>query len=68
MWDKAGADALVWHTDAYYWSKQEGDFDEQTTDDWDVDYSEHFGYGGLGVWECRRVWCCVIVVVLVLCR
>jgi hypothetical protein len=45
VWDKAGADALVWHTDAYYWSKQEGDFDEQTTDDWDVDYSEHFGYG-----------------------
>ena len=45
VWDKAQADALVWHTDAYYWSKKEGDFDEQTADDFDVDFSEQFGYG-----------------------
>ncbi|EDQ85240.1 uncharacterized protein MONBRDRAFT_29379 [Monosiga brevicollis MX1] len=34
-WDKAGADALVWHNDAYYWDKMKGDFEEETADDYE---------------------------------
>ncbi|EFX62321.1 hypothetical protein DAPPUDRAFT_337114 [Daphnia pulex] len=38
VWEKGGP-GIVWYTDAQRWKETEGDFDEQTTDDWDVDYS-----------------------------
>ncbi|XP_038057948.1 G patch domain-containing protein 3-like [Patiria miniata] len=37
-WDK-GSSGLVFYTDAAFWDKQDGDFDEKTADDWDVDMS-----------------------------
>ncbi|XP_067933820.1 G patch domain-containing protein 3-like [Watersipora subatra] len=43
-WEKGGS-GLVFYTDAQYWKKLEGDFDEQTTDDWDVDMSEYYEPG-----------------------
>ncbi|CAG0903416.1 unnamed protein product [Darwinula stevensoni] len=36
VWEKGGS-GLVFYTDAYYWDDQEGDFDERTADDLDVD-------------------------------
>lgn len=36
----------MWYTDAQLWREAEGDFDEQTTDDWDVDYSVYFEENG----------------------
>ncbi|XP_077965567.1 G patch domain-containing protein 3-like [Styela clava] len=44
-WEKGGS-GLVFYTDAQYWQEQEGDFDEQTTDDWDVDMSIYYGEKG----------------------
>ena len=44
-WDK-GSSGLVFYTDAQVWKAQEGDFDEQTTDDWDVDYSVYYDRNG----------------------
>ncbi|XP_041456502.1 G patch domain-containing protein 3-like [Lytechinus variegatus] len=45
-WEKGGS-GLVFYTDAAFWDAQEGDFDEKTSDDWDVDmsiyYDEHGG-------------------------
>ena len=41
-WDK-GSSGLVFYTDAQYWKEQEGDFDERTTDDWDVDMAGYYG-------------------------
>ena len=41
VWEKGGP-GLVWYTDACLWKEAEGDFDEQTTDDWDVDYGVYF--------------------------
>ncbi|KAI1291983.1 G patch domain-containing protein 3 [Halotydeus destructor] len=35
-WDK-GSSGLVFYTDAQYWDEVDGDFDEKTTDDWDID-------------------------------
>lgn len=32
--------------DAQYWAEEDGDFDEQNTDQWDIDTSEF--YGGVG--------------------
>lgn len=43
-WEKGGS-GLVFYTDAQYWQEQEGDFDEQTTDDWDVDMSVYYEKG-----------------------
>ncbi|XP_062583065.1 G patch domain-containing protein 3-like [Saccostrea cucullata] len=43
-WEKGGS-GLVFYTDAQYWQEQEGDFDEQTTDDWDVDMSVYYEDG-----------------------
>ncbi|XP_064619924.1 G patch domain-containing protein 3-like [Lineus longissimus] len=43
-WEKGGS-GLVFYTDATYWQQQEGDFDEQTADDWDVDMSEYYDPG-----------------------
>nr|XP_022337295.1 G patch domain-containing protein 3-like [Crassostrea virginica] len=43
-WEKGGS-GLVFYTDAQYWQEQEGDFDEQTTDDWDVDMSVYYEEG-----------------------
>ncbi|XP_063447973.1 G patch domain-containing protein 3-like [Mytilus trossulus] len=43
-WEKGGS-GLVFYTDAQYWKEQEGDFDEQTTDDWDVDMSAYYEKG-----------------------
>jgi hypothetical protein len=40
-WEKGGS-GLVFYTDAQVWKEQEGDFDERTTDDWDVDYSVYY--------------------------
>ena len=40
VWEKGGS-GLVFYTDAQYWKQFEGDFDEQTADDWDVDMSEY---------------------------
>ncbi|XP_061920248.1 G patch domain-containing protein 3 [Entelurus aequoreus] len=44
-WEKGGS-GLVFYTDAQYWQKDEGDFDEQTTDDWDVDMSVYYEKDG----------------------
>nr|XP_006821897.1 PREDICTED: G patch domain-containing protein 3-like [Saccoglossus kowalevskii] len=44
-WEKGGP-GLVFYTDAYYWKQQEGDFDEQTADDWDVDMSVYYDLDG----------------------
>lgn len=40
-WEKGGC-GLVFYTDAQYWDEKEGDFDEKTTDDWDVDMSVYY--------------------------
>ncbi|XP_033628485.1 G patch domain-containing protein 3-like isoform X1 [Asterias rubens] len=44
-WDK-GSSGLVFYTDAAYWDKAEGDFDEKTSDDWDVDMSAYYDPNG----------------------
>ena len=33
---------MNFYTDAAYWKAQEGDFDEKTADDWDVDMSVYY--------------------------
>ncbi|XP_063810776.1 G patch domain-containing protein 3 [Pseudophryne corroboree] len=43
-WEKGGS-GLVFYTDAQMWKEQEGDFDEQTADDWDVDMSGYYEHG-----------------------
>nr|DBA33748.1 TPA: hypothetical protein GDO54_001387 [Pyxicephalus adspersus] len=43
-WEKGGS-GLVFYTDAQFWHEEEGDFDEQTADDWDVDMSEYYEPG-----------------------
>lgn len=45
VWEKGGS-GLVFYTDAQVWKEKEGDFDEQTTDDWDVDMSIYYGAEG----------------------
>eukprot|EP00794_Sanderia_malayensis_P013998 gene13998-15456_t len=41
-WEKGGS-GLVFYTDSYYWHEMKGkDFDEDTTDDWDVDMSSYY--------------------------
>ncbi len=45
VWEKGGP-GIVWYTDAQRWQESEGDFDEQTADDWDVDYSVYFEENG----------------------
>ncbi|XP_074161793.1 G patch domain-containing protein 3 [Sminthopsis crassicaudata] len=44
-WEKGGS-GLVFYTDAQYWQEEEGDFDEQTADDWDVDMSIYYDRDG----------------------
>ncbi|NXN95768.1 GPTC3 protein, partial [Rhinopomastus cyanomelas] len=44
-WEKGGS-GLVFYTDAQYWQQQNGDFDEQTADDWDVDMSIYYDRDG----------------------
>lgn len=44
-WEKGGS-GLVFYTDAQFWQEEEGDFDEQTTDDWDVDMSVYYDKDG----------------------
>ncbi|XP_053942363.1 G patch domain-containing protein 3 [Cuculus canorus] len=44
-WEKGGS-GLVFYTDAQYWQEQNGDFDEQTADDWDVDMSIYYDKDG----------------------
>ncbi|KAL0984630.1 hypothetical protein UPYG_G00144410 [Umbra pygmaea] len=44
-WEKGGS-GLVFYTDAQYWQEGEGDFDEQTADDWDVDMSVYYDKDG----------------------
>lgn len=44
-WEKGGS-GLVFYTDAQYWQEEEGDFDEQTADDWDVDMSVYYEKDG----------------------
>ncbi|XP_061574280.1 G patch domain-containing protein 3 [Cololabis saira] len=44
-WEKGGS-GLVFYTDAQYWHEEEGDFDEQTADDWDVDMSVYYDKDG----------------------
>ncbi|XP_058409316.1 G patch domain-containing protein 3 [Diceros bicornis minor] len=44
-WEKGGS-GLVFYTDAQFWQEEEGDFDEQTADDWDVDMSVYYNRGG----------------------
>ena len=41
VWEKGGS-GLNFYTDAQFWKEKEGDFDEQTTDDWDVDMSVYY--------------------------
>ncbi len=43
-WEKGGS-GLVFYTDAQVWKEAEGDFDERTTDDWDVDMSVYYEEG-----------------------
>lgn len=44
-WEKGGS-GLVFYTDAYFWNEMKGkDFDEDTVDDWDVDYSVYYQDG-----------------------
>jgi len=45
VWEKGGP-GIVWYTDAQIWREAEGDFDEQTADDWDVDFSVYHEEGG----------------------
>nr|XP_033809649.1 G patch domain-containing protein 3 [Geotrypetes seraphini] len=40
-WEKGGS-GLVFYTDAQFWQEEQGDFDEQTADDWDVDMSIYY--------------------------
>lgn len=36
----------MFYTDSFYWDQMQGkDFDESTTDDWDVDTGVYYGYG-----------------------
>ncbi|NWY59265.1 GPTC3 protein, partial [Chionis minor] len=44
-WEKGGS-GLVFYTDAQYWQEKNGDFDEQTADDWDVDMSIYYDKDG----------------------
>ncbi|NXD94907.1 GPTC3 protein, partial [Chaetorhynchus papuensis] len=44
-WEKGGS-GLVFYTDAQFWQEEEGDFDEQTADDWDVDMSIYYDTDG----------------------
>ncbi|NXY09250.1 GPTC3 protein, partial [Pteruthius melanotis] len=44
-WEKGGS-GLVFYTDAQFWQQEDGDFDEQTADDWDVDMSIYYDKGG----------------------
>ncbi|NXA72047.1 GPTC3 protein, partial [Thryothorus ludovicianus] len=44
-WEKGGS-GLVFYTDAQFWQEQDGDFDEQTADDWDVDMSIYYDRDG----------------------
>lgn len=44
VWEKGGS-GLVFYTDAQYWEEKEGDFDEQTADDLDVDMSIYYEKG-----------------------
>ncbi|XP_069893640.1 G patch domain-containing protein 3 [Dipodomys merriami] len=44
-WEKGGS-GLVFYTDAQFWQEEEGDFDEQTADDWDVDMSIYYDRDG----------------------
>ncbi|KAM6239746.1 G patch domain-containing protein 3 [Porphyrio hochstetteri] len=44
-WEKGGS-GLVFYTDAQYWQEEDGDFDEQTADDWDVDMSIYYDRDG----------------------
>ncbi|XP_056115442.1 G patch domain-containing protein 3 isoform X2 [Rhinichthys klamathensis goyatoka] len=44
-WEKGGS-GLVFYTDAQFWHEEEGDFDEQTADDWDVDMSVYYDRDG----------------------
>ena len=41
VWEKGGS-GLNFYTDAQFWKEREGDFDEQTTDDWDVDMNVYY--------------------------
>ncbi|XP_013774775.1 G patch domain-containing protein 3-like [Limulus polyphemus] len=43
-WEKGGS-GLVFYTDAQYWDAKEGDFDEKTADDWDVDMAGYYEPG-----------------------
>ncbi|XP_047142079.1 G patch domain-containing protein 3 [Hydra vulgaris] len=44
-WEKGGS-GLVFYTDSYFWNEMKGkDFDEDTVDDWDVDYSVYYEDG-----------------------
>ncbi|NXS88273.1 GPTC3 protein, partial [Erpornis zantholeuca] len=44
-WEKGGS-GLVFYTDAQFWREEDGDFDEQTADDWDVDMSIYYDKDG----------------------
>ncbi|XP_047489385.1 G patch domain-containing protein 3-like [Penaeus chinensis] len=44
VWEKGGP-GLNFYTDAQVWREQEGDFDEQTADEWDVDMSIYYEKG-----------------------
>ncbi|NWV53437.1 GPTC3 protein, partial [Daphoenositta chrysoptera] len=44
-WEKGGS-GLVFYTDAQFWQEEDGDFDEQTADDWDVDMSVYYDKDG----------------------
>ena len=56
-WEKGGS-GLVFYTDAYFWNEMKGkDFDEDTVDDWDVDYSVYYEDGKFRPFTTRfRFW------------
>ena len=41
VWEKGGS-GLNFYTDAQFWKEKEGDFDEKTSDDWDVDMNVYY--------------------------
>ena len=41
VWEKGGS-GLNFYTDAQFWKEREGDFDEKTSDDWDVDMNVYY--------------------------
>lgn len=53
-WEKGGS-GLVFYTDAAYWDSLNGDFDEQTADDWDIDMGIYEKEGEFCLYACKTM-------------